>query len=238
MTNNHYLTGVKDGLPIGLGYLSVSFAFGIIAFQCGLNVFQSVLISFTNLTSAGQFAGVNILAVGGSLLELAFTTFIINIRYMLMSFSLSQKIEENTSWYQRAILSFGITDEIFAVASQRKIDFNFSYFMGLMTLPILGWSLGTFLGAYSGNIFPQSIQNALGIMLYAMFIAIIVTPAKASKPIAIVTLTAVAISCLFYYTPGLKELSVGWVVIIAALVSSGIGAVCFPLKGGTEDEQC
>ena len=238
MTNNHYLTGIKDGLPIGLGYLSVSFAFGIIAFQCGLNVFQSVLISFTNLTSAGQFAGVNILAVGGSLLELAFTTFIINIRYMLMSFSLSQKIEENTPWYQRAILSFGITDEIFAVASQRKIDFNFSYFMGLMTLPILGWSLGTFLGAYSGNIFPQSIQNALGIMLYAMFIAIIVTPAKASKPIAIVTLTAVAISCLFYYTPGLKELSVGWVVIIAALVSSGIGAVCFPLKGGTEDEQC
>lgn len=238
MTNNHYLTGIKDGLPIGLGYLSVSFAFGIIAFQCGLNVFQSVLISFTNLTSAGQFAGVNILAVGGSLLELAFTTFIINIRYMLMSFSLSQKIEENTPWYQRAILSFGITDEIFAVASQRKIDFNFSYFMGLMTLPILGWSLGTFLGAYSGNIFPQSIQNALGIMLYAMFIAIIVTPAKASKPIAIVTLTAVAISCLFYYTPDLKELSVGWVVIIAALVSSGIGAVCFPLKGGTEDEQC
>ena len=215
MTNNHYFTGVKDGLPIGLGYLSVSFAFGIIAFQCGLNIFQSVLISFTNLTSAGQFAGVNILAAGGTLLELALTTFIINIRYMLMSFSLSQKIEEGIPWYQRAILSFGITDEIFAVASQRKMDFNFTYFMGLMTLPIIGWSLGTFLGAYSGNIFPQSIQNALGIMLHAMFIAI---------------------SCLFYFTPVLKELSVGWIVIIAALVSSGIGAVCFPLKGGMENE--
>ena len=139
MINNHYFTGVKDGLPIGLGYLSVSFAFGIIAFQCGLNIFQSVLISFTNLTSAGQFAGVNILAAGGTLLELALTTFIINIRYMLMSFSLSQKIEERTPWYQRAILSFGITDEIFAVASQRKMDFNFTYFMGLMTLPVIGW---------------------------------------------------------------------------------------------------
>lgn len=236
MTNNHYFTGVKDGLPIGLGYLSVSFAFGIIAFQCGLNIFQSVLISFTNLTSAGQFSGVNILAAGGTLLELALTTFIINIRYMLMSFSLSQKIEEGTPWYQRAILSFGITDEIFAVASQRKMDFNFTYFMGLMTLPIIGWSLGTFLGAYSGNIFPQSIQNALGIMLYAMFIAIIVEPAKESKPITVVTLTAIAISCLFYFTPVLKELSVGWIVIIAALVSSGIGAVCFPLKGGMENE--
>ncbi len=232
MTDNRYLTGLKDGLPIGLGYLSVSFAFGIIAFQSGLNVFQSVLISLTNLTSAGQFAGVNILAAGGTLLELALTTFIINIRYMLMSFSLSQKIEEKTPRYQRAILSFGITDEIFAVASQRKMDFTFIYFIGLITLPIIGWSLGTFLGAYSGNIFPQSVQNALGIMLYAMFIAIIVEPAKESKPITVVTLIAIFISCLFHFTPVLKELSVGWVVIIAALTSSGIGACLFPLKGG------
>ena len=236
MSGNQYKMGVTDGLPIGLGYLSVSFAFGIISFQSGLSVFESVLISLTNLTSAGQFAGVNIIAAGGNLLELALTTFIINLRYMLMSFSLSQKVEQGTPWYQRAILSFGITDEIFAVASQRSVDFTFRYFLGLMTLPILGWSLGTFLGAYSGNIFPQIVQNALGIMLYAMFIAIIITPSKESKPIAVVTAISVMISCLFYYTPVLKELSVGWVVIIAALVSSVIGAFVFPLKGGQGDE--
>ncbi len=236
MTDNRYLTGFKDGLPIGLGYLSVSFAFGIISYQSGLSILQSVWMSLSNVTSAGQFAGVNIIAAGGTLLELILTTLIINLRYMLMSFSLSQKVKEGTPLYQRAVLAFGITDEIFAVAARRTLDFTFAYFMGLITLPVLGWTLGTFLGAYGGNIFPISVQNALGIMLYAMFIAIIIEPAKESCPIGIVTLLSVGISCLFHYTPGLHQLSVGWVVIIAALISSCAGAALFPLKGGVADE--
>ncbi len=231
-----YTKGLKDGLPICLGYVSVSFAFGLMATRGGLSVLSSVLISLTNLTSAGQFAGIEIIKTQGSLFELAFATFIINLRYLLMSLSLSQRFDENTNTIKRLIMSFGITDEIFAVSMQRIAPLAFTYFLGLMSLPILGWTFGTFLGAFASSLLPEIIRLSLGMAIYAMFIAIIIPPAKNSRPILNVILIAVAISVILHITPVINTISGGWMIIISTVLASLIGALLYPEKEAGQNE--
>lgn len=227
---NEYIKGLKGGIPICLGYISVSFAFGIMATRGGLSLLQAVIISLTNLTSAGQFAGIDIINSNGGLFELAVATFIINIRYLLMSLSLSQRIEPGTSTIKRLIMSFGITDENFALSMQRAGDISFKYYFGIMTLPLFGWTFGTFLGSFAGSVLSESVRLALGMAIYAMFIAIIVPPAKSSKPVLFVILIAVAVSLLISITPVLCNLSGGWRVIISTLIAAGVGAAMYPEK--------
>lgn len=225
---NEYLKGLKAGIPICLGYISVSFAFGLLATKNGISLLSTVLISMTNLTSAGQVAGVNIILSNSGLFELALATFIINLRYMLMSFSLSQKIDPNTGTIKRLIMSFGITDEIFALSMQRECSVTFLYFLGMMTTPYFGWSLGTFLGGFASTILPEIIRQSLGIAIYAMFIAIIVPPAKKSRPILYVILISVAVCVALRYIPFTSALSGGWKIIISTLIGAGVGAVLYP----------
>ena len=183
----------------------------------------------TNLTSAGQVAGTALILSGGMYIEIAVTTFVINIRYMLMSLSLSQKVDAAMTNLQRWVLSFGVTDEIFAVAMQQKGEINARYFSGLILTPSCGWALGTFLGAAATGILPESLRSALGIAIYGMFIAIIIPPARTSKPILRVVLLAGALSCLFTFTPGLNLLSSGWVIIICAVAASALAALRYPV---------
>lgn len=229
-----YLEGFKDGIPIGLGYLSVSFSFGIMAVNTGLSMWTAVLISMTNLTSAGQFAGIKLIAGGASYIEMALTQLVINLRYALMSLSLSQKTDKSFGILHRVVLSFGITDEIFAVASGKPRDIGKNYMYGLVTAPYLGWSAGTLLGGAAGNILPASVASALNIALYGMFIAIIVPPAKKSRPVLLVILIAVTLSSVFEYAPYFNKLSGGFAIIICAVAASLIGAVFFPVKEATE----
>ena len=168
-----FYEGLKSGIPIGLGYLPVSFTFGFLAVSGGLPVWVAVFISLTNLTSAGQFAGTNLILAGAGYFEVALTTFVINLRYMLMSLSLSQKLDEKTGTGARLALAFGITDETFVVSSLHPGILKASYMLGLITMPILGWNLGTWLGGAISAVLPQALQNAMGIALYAMFIALI-----------------------------------------------------------------
>jgi predicted branched-subunit amino acid permease len=228
--------GLKDGLPICLGYISVSFAFGMMTSQNGLPIWAALLISMTNLTSAGQVAGTELIISGGLYVEIAVTTFVINLRYMLMSLSLSQKVDESVRGWRRWFLSFGITDEIFAVAMQQKGLINTSYFTGLLLTPYFGWAGGTLLGASAAGLLPLSLRNALGIAIYGMFIAIVIPAAKKAKPVAIVAAIAVAISCLFRFTPGLNRLSAGWVIIICAVIASAFGAARYPTEVPEEEE--
>ena len=221
--------GLKDGMPICLGYLSVSFAFGIMATQGGLPVWVALLISMTNLTSAGQVAGTQLILAGGTYVEIAVTTFIINIRYMLMSLSLSQKVESRMTNLERWVLAFGITDEIFAVAIQQKEEVNAKYLSGLVITPYVGWALGTLLGATATGLLPASLRNALGIAIYGMFIAIIIPPACKAKPIAMVVLLAAVLSCCFKWLPILNQISSGWVIIICAVVGSAYAAARYPI---------
>ena len=169
----NYKYGIQKGIPIFLGYLPVSFTFGFMAVSGGLPVWLAVFISVTNLTSAGQFAGTNLIFAQAGYLEIALTTFVINLRYSLMSLSLSQKIHHKTPVWKRLIFSFGITDETFVVASMESGTLSAGYLLGLMTLPFVGWSLGTFLGGSVSTLLPLSLQNAMGIGLYAMFLSLI-----------------------------------------------------------------
>lgn len=225
-----YIRGLKAGIPICLGYISVSFAFGLMAARGGMSLAAAVIISMTNLTSAGQFAGMDIILSNGGLLELALATFIINIRYMLMSLSLSQRVDPKTGTLKRLVMSFGITDEIFALSMQRSGDITFRYFLGIMTLPYVGWSLGTFLGGFASALLPELIRKSLGIAIYAMFIAIIVPPAKKSRPVLNIILIAVAVSASLNLIPVFSGLSGGWKIIISTLTASGIGAYIYPEK--------
>lgn len=227
---DEFKDGLKKGLPIGLGYISVSLTFGMMAVSGGLSPLMAVFISFSNLTSAGQFAGIQLIFQTASYFEIALTVFVINIRYMLMSLSLSQKLTRTTSLLEKLILAFGVTDETFAVASLEEKPLTASYMFGLITFPIIGWTFGTLLGAVASTILPIKLQDALGIALYAMFIALIIPEAKKSKPILLVVLIAVFFSSLFRYTPFLNQVSGGFAIIISSLLASAIVAYFCPLR--------
>ena len=216
--------GIRDGIPIALGYFSVSFSFGILAVANGFSVLETLLISITNLTSAGQFAGITVMATMGSFIEMAVTQFVINLRYSLMAISLSQKVDSKFTGIYRAILGVGITDEIFAVAMGNRNEVSRRYFLGLMTLPYLCWSFGTLAGAVCGNVLPKIVCDSLGIALYGMFIAIVVPDMKKDMKKVIVVFTAIAISCILYYIPLFKFVSSGFAVIISAIAASLVGA--------------
>lgn len=229
MIKQDFFDGLRDGIPIFLGYLSVSFSFGIIAVAAGLNIFEATAVSASNLTSAGQFAGIRIIQAAGSLWEMAAAQGVINMRYALMSVSLSQNYGEGTGTGARLGAAFFVTDEIFALASVRKPPLTASYMLGMGCIATLGWVSGTAVGAAAGDLLPSVVSNALGIALYAMFIAIVVPAAKRDVPVALVVFIAVGISCLFKFTPVLSGLSYGGVIIVAAVVASAIGALMFPL---------
>jgi len=225
--------GLKDAIPIALGYLSVSFGFGILAVSLNIKPLFAVLISLTNLTSAGQAAGVEVIATGGALIEMALTQFIINLRYSLMGLTLTQKLDKSFTTPKRLLLSFGITDEIFAVAVSGKDKISARYMAGLIVLPVLGWSFGTFLGAISGELLPDFITNAMGILLYGMFIAIFVPVCRKNYCVLFVVAIAAIISIIFKYL--LPFISSGFAVIICALVAAILGAIFFPVKESEEE---
>lgn len=222
--------GLRAGMPIALGYIPVSVGFGMLAQSGGLSILQAVLISMTNLTSAGQVAGTKLIIDAAPLVEIAAATFIINIRYMLMSLALSQKVDTAMPLWQRLIVGFGITDEIYALASVEKGTLTFAFMLGLIIGPFCGWSLGTWIGAAASALLPAAVKSAFGVSLYAMFLAIVVPGAKQSKGILCTALLATGISCALYYVPGLCRISTGWAVIITAVLASAAAAWLMPLR--------
>ncbi len=235
-TNNSFKKGLIAGIPIGIGYLSVSFAFGIMAVKYGLSPLEALLISMTNLTSAGQLAGAPIIASGGSIIELAMTQLVINSRYALMSVSLSQKLN-GAGPLSRFLIAFGNTDEIFAVSVSQKGNIGKRFFYGLMLFPWIGWSSGTIIGALAGANLPEIITGSLGVAIYAMLIAVVIPKAKTHLPTALCALFAVLLSCGFKYLPLLADFAkdyAGFVIIICAIVASGVAALLFPVNNDEE----
>lgn len=219
----NHKTGFRDGLPVGIGYFAISFAFGLMASGYGFSVLESVMISAFCLTSAGQLASLPIIATLGAYTELALTQLLINLRYSLMSITLSQRFDKDIRTGDKFYLAFALTDEIFAVAICKNQKITKKYLLSLLVLPYIGWVLGTLSGAIAGNILPDLIVTALSISMYAMFIAIIVPVIKISKPILACVLASITLSCLFKYVPVLNKVPSGFVIIIIAL------AVCIPL---------
>lgn len=228
--NTEFKVGVRDGIPIALGYFAVSFSLGIAMVQAGITAVEGMVMSLSNLTSAGEFAGIRVIAAAGTLLEMALTQLIINLRYSLMSLSLSQKLDEKVTWWQKLLIAFGNTDEIFAMAMNHQKSLTLPYMLGLQSLPIVGWTAGTVLGAVACDLMPKSVSLAMNVMLYGMFIAIVVPVAKKSKEVLIVAGTAVFFSCLFRYVPALQGVSEGIAIIICTVVAAVLGAIVFPVQ--------
>lgn len=234
---NSFIKGITDGLPICFGYLSVAFAFGIFTIGCGLDVFQAVLISMTNVTSAGQLAGVPIIAAGGSLIELAVSQLIINLRYSLMSISLSQKLGSSVRFADRLWIAFMNTDEVFAVSASKREGVGRRYMAGLVLTPFAGWTLGTLLGAVAGDVLPPIVTASLGIAIYAMFVAIVLPETKKSRKTLLCVLLAIALSCAFRFMPVLRNVPSGFVIIACSVIASAVFALAFPIETEVTDNE-
>ncbi|MDD6334637.1 MAG: AzlC family ABC transporter permease [Clostridia bacterium] len=231
---NNFRRGLAAGIPIALGYLSVAFTFGIMAVSYGLTWWQALLISMTTLTSAGQFAGIGIMIHPGQYIQMLISQITINIRYSFMAISIGQKADSRFKGIYRWLLGFLITDEIFAVATQEE-NIKRSFFAGLATLPYIGWALGTLIGAIMGNVLPDRLMSALSLAIYGMFVAVVVPQMKQSRPVVFVVITAVILSCLFYYVPALSKISSGITITIVAITAAVIGSILFPIPDEHKD---
>lgn len=222
--------GMRDAIPICCGYLAVSFTFGMAAMASGLTWGGATLISITNLTSAGQFAGLSVIAVAAPYLEMALAQFVINLRYALMSLSLSQKLDPSITRLERMIIAFSVTDESFALVSSQEGKVSKCYIYGIMSVCIISWTVGTFFGAVASTALPPMVTSAMGIAIYGMFLAIIIPPAKKEKAITKVIIIAVVLSSLLYFVPVFKSITPGFAIVICTIIGSVAGAIIHPIK--------
>ena len=225
-----YLNGLIDGLPIALVYFVVSFTFGITVVNYSIPWWYATLVSMTSLTSAGQFAGVSLIHELASYAMIGITVLFINLRYFLMGVSISQQLDYKANTFKRFIMGLFITDEIFALASTKGNKLKFAYFIGLSTTPYFGWALGTLTGGLVNSVLPTSLQAAMGIALYCMFISLVISPAMKSKPVFLTIGLAAAVSCLFYYVPYLNLVPSGIRIIISTIVAASVTAVIYPVN--------
>jgi len=224
-----YTAGMKAGMPVCIGYFSVSFGFGAMAIAQGLQVLHAVLISATNLTSAGQFAGLTVIAAGAALIEMVLTQLVINSRYALMSLALGPRFGPSVSTGKRLLCAFFNTDEVFALGMARGQQLTASYFLGAGTVAAIGWVGGTAMGALAGSVLPLSVRAALGVMLYGMFIAIVVPPARQERSVLAVAALALVLSCLFAWVPVLQAVSSGISIVLCTVTAAAVCAWLFPV---------
>lgn len=226
----YFFKGIKNGMPIALGYLAVSFTLGITARNAGMTAWQAMLTSLACNASAGQYAGFTVIAAGGTYMEMAIMELVANLRYLLMSCSLSQKFSPDTRLFHRFLVGYDVTDEIFGVAVSEPGLLNPFYNYGMMALAIPGWALGTFLGVLMGNVLPAGVVSALSVGLYGMFIAIIIPPARKSRILAALITISMASSFLLSRLPLTASISPGIRTIILTVIIAGIAAVLFPVR--------
>ena len=229
MNRKNFAAGMKAGMPVCIGYFSVSFGFGAMAVAQGLSIWHAILISATNLTSAGQFAGLTVIAAGSALIEMVLTQLVINSRYALMSLALGPRFGPNVGTGRRLAAAFFNTDEIFALGMAREGKLTASYFIGAGTVAAIGWTCGTALGALAGSLLPLSIRAALSVLLYGMFIAIVVPQARQEKTVLLNVVLALIFSCLFSWVPVLQNVSAGLAIVICTVASAAICALVFPV---------
>lgn len=232
MKTKDYQNGLRDGVAVALGYFAVSFTFGMASAADGLSILQAVLISLTNVTSAGQFSGLAVIAAGGTYIEIALTQLVINLRYCLMSFSLAQKLNRSAPHWHRYLMAYSVTDEIFALDASLDRALTPAYHYGITSVAVPGWVLGTLAGAVSGNILPSFVISALGVAIYGMFLAIIIPPARQNRAVLLVVLSAMGLSFLFSILPVLNRITSGFVIIITTVTVASIAAWLKPIEDG------
>ena len=237
MKLKEFFAGVKAGMPVCIGYFSVSFGFGAMAVAQGLTIWQAILISASNLTTAGQVAGLTVIAAGAAIIEMILTQLVINSRYALMSLALGPRFGPHVSTGKLLLAAFFNTDEVFALGMSRGKNLTAAFFLGAGVISAVGWTSGTAMGAIAGSLLPESIRMALGVMLYGMFIAIVVPQAKEEKPILASVILALVFSCLFAWLPLLKQVSAGLAIVICTVAAASVCALLFPVKDEEEAAQ-
>ncbi len=230
MKGREFFAGMKAGIPVCIGYFSVSVGFGAMAIAQGLTIWQAILISASNLTSAGQFAGLTVIAAGAAIIEMILMQVVINSRYALMSLALGQRLGPDVGIGKRLLAVFFNTDEVFALGMSRGKQLTTGFFVGVGVVAALGWIFGTAMGAIAGSLLPESVRMTLGVMLYGMFIAVVVPQAKEEKPILIAVILALVCSCLFAWVPLLNQVSSGLAIVICTVLAASVCALLFPVQ--------
>lgn len=229
--------GMKDGLPIALGYFPVSMTFGMLAAKYGLQAWCPILISLTSFTGTGQFMGIDLIYQAATFVEIAVTILLINIRYFLMSLSLLQKLPSDFTMKRKLLIAFGVTDENYAVAMQQPDKLTFSYLLGIIFVSYIGWGSGTAFGTIVTDFLPASLIASFGIAIYGMFLAIIIPAAMDNRPILLIVIGATIMSCLAKVLPVVKDLGNGWILIICGVVTSAIGAWLAPMEDDFDEDE-
>lgn len=239
MENNRvcFRRGIRDGMPIALGYFAVAFTLGIAARNAGFSAVQAMVESLTNNASAGEYAVFSLVAAGAGYMEVAVMTLVANARYLLMSCSLSQKLAPETPLRHRMLVAFDVTDEIFGISIAYPGQLNPWYTYGAIAVAIPGWGLGTFFGVAVGNVLPPRLVSALSVGLYGMFLAIIVPPARKSRVVLALVLLSFAASFLVSRWTLLAGISSVIKTILLTVVISLAAAILFPVKNPGEEEQ-
>ena len=230
-----FVQGLRDGVPIALGYFAVSFSLGIAARSAGLTMVQGMIASVLCMASAGQYALFTLIGAAASLWEVAVVSLITNARYFLMSCALSQRIDPNMKNYHRFLFGAVVTDEIFGISIARPGYLDPRYNYGAMAVAVPGWSIGTGLGILMGNLLPGRIVSALSVALYGMFLAIIIPPAKKDKVVAGCVIAGFVSSWLFHVVPRLAAVSAGTRTILLTVAISALAALLFPAKEAAEN---
>lgn len=230
-----YINGLKMGIPIGIGYLAVSFSLGITAKNAGLSGFQAALTSLLLNASAGEYAAFALIAINAGYFEIALMEFIANARYLLMSCALSQKLSDKAGLFHRMIIGVAVTDEMFGVSMSRLDKISPFFYFGMMSVAMPCWSLGTYLGVVLGNVLPSNVVSALSVGLYGMFLASIIPPARKNKIILATVTVSMIMSLVCTLLPVISKLSEGVRTILLTVVIASIAAILFPVKE-EEDE--
>ena len=231
-----FLKGMRDGVPIAMGYFAVSFTLGIAARKAGMTAFQSGLMSAAMLASAGQYAGINAIATGAGALEIIVTELVVNLRYLLMSSALSQKVRRDKPFYHRLLMAYAVTDEIFGISAAVEGKLHPSYMYGAVSVAAPGWIMGTVLGVLLGMILPARVMSALNVALYGMFLACVIPPSRKNRIVAGVVVISMAASWAFTKLPVVKEISSGFQIIILTIAVASAAAVLFPVREDSEGE--
>ncbi len=231
---SEFLKGMRDGIPIGLGYFAVAFSLGITARNIGLGPFTCMITSVLCHASAGEYAVYSMIGASATYVEMAVMIFIANARYLLMSCAMSQRMHPQMSFLHRLLMGFGITDELFGISIARPGMLNPNYMYGGMLVAIPMWAAGSAIGCFSGGVLPERLVSALSVALFGMFLAIIIPPAKESKLIGILIIVCFAASFMFSRLPVLSQIPGGTRTIILTIAISAVVAALFPVKEGEE----
>ncbi len=231
MNKDKFLEGLKDGLPIGLGYLTVSFGIGISCHNVGMNALQGFLLSFLNNASAGEYGGITVIAEDAGMITIILMMCIINARYLLMSCVLSQHLPFDTPLGWRLLIGFDVTDELFGIAIAQPGKLSVWYYLGAMCAALPMWSIGTVIGILVGDILPVWAMHGCSVMLFGMFIAIFIPEGKKNKVVLGCILISFILSYLAANIAPIANLSEGMRVLILTIVISSAAAILFPIEG-------